>query len=296
MRSLKSEIAALLLDDFDLHSPPQPFANVLLDYAQRVAPEYSELELAENLLERRQKEQYRSYLSEKQRQEFLEGHFCPYDILDASDQIIGYCVPRARDSELMARRRQIAPHIPIALETLRHITPNQFEAFGRRLLRFLRAEEAYVTPQSGDEGVDFYGWLSLPETLITVTDFPSFRSEFSVFVLGQAKHYDQSRPISTSYIRELVGATALFRHDQLSPWQSRHQVPSIKLMSPILPLIITTGRVSQDARDLAKKSGVVTKDGPQIVEFLCLEGVGIREDAEGTTSFDAADFLTWLDD
>ena len=295
MRFLADEITERLFNHFDKDIGPLPFADVLLEYAKRVAPECQDTEIADDVLEPKQKDRYMSALLGKQKQAIQEGRFCPYDFAP-DGSIIGYCFPRRRDSALMAMRRRVAPYIPPALAVLRRLNPDQFEKFGRRLLHLLKAEEAHVTSHSRDEGVDFFGWLSIPETLIMAADLPTFRSEFRVFVIGQAKRYDQSTPIGPEYVRELVGATALFRHDQLSPWQSRYQVPSIRLMSPILPLIITTGKVSTEAKNLAQKSGVVTKDGAQLVEFLCLEGVGLSDNGAGVVSFSETDFLAWLDD
>jgi hypothetical protein len=289
-------VAQLICDEFDYFNPPVSLSSTILEFSSKLEKQISELALTEDILGQ-DLQKYVSALVGKQQEISNKGLFCPYEVIPDSDEIVGFSYPRSTDTPIMQRIRRVASEIPEALKAIRELEPGKFELFCSKVLDLLNAEEVIKTKDSKDEGIDFLGWLCIPESFANIETIPQFRKEFRMLVIGQAKRYKPENPVGVGYIRELIGTVAAFHHDQLAPWESRLQLSSFSLMSPILPLMMTTGRISGDARLLAKKCGVVVRDGAEIALFICLEGVGIAEiDQDGFSrlKFDRQKFLEWL--
>lgn len=251
-RNFVNEVANLIFKEFDFFAAPTSLNNTIVDFARKLAPQTSGLTLAEDILDENLPN-YISALLTKIQEAREAGGFCPYEILE-NDVIVGFSYPRFADSEVMSKLRQIAPEVPITLETLRELQPDEFELFCSKVLDLLAAEETLKTKDSNDEGIDFLGWLCLPKSFVNTENILLFHRDFRMLVVGQAKRYKPENPIGVGYIRELVGTVAAFHHDQLAPWESKLQLQrtALTVMSPILPLMMTTGRISKDARALAK--------------------------------------------
>jgi hypothetical protein len=301
------KIAKLVYKQFDYFNPPVSLRDTILTAASQLNPQLSDLEIIEHIEEDVQEDyidqdfsvlqKYIAALLRKEKEQRDKGLFCPYEVFADNDQIVGFSYPRSTDSPLMRRIRAVAPEVSEALEAIRSLQAGEFELFCSRILDLLKAEETQKTQDSRDDGIDFLGWLCIPETFTTLKSISLPHREFRMLVLGQAKRYKPENPVGVSHIRELVGTIASFHHDQLAPWPSKLQLNSFTLMSPILPLIMTTGRISRDAKDLAKKCGVITRDGAEIALFLCLENVGMEELEEQGISklkFNKHKFMEWL--
>lgn len=289
-------IADILSGSFDFYSPPRSLREVLVEIIAQQGPLHSLLAVAEQVEER-----YDSYLScllNKQKIYRSRGLFTPYEIVADGEMITGFSYPRATDSAYMQKVRKVAPQIPAILEAIRGLSPLEFEQLCARILSLLNARDTQMTKYSRDEGIDFLGWLDLPENFLLGEEPLPFRAGFCVLVLGQAKKYAPDHPVGVKEIRELVGTAAAFHHDQLAPWKSRLQLDSFKLMVPILPLLMTTGIFSREAHKLAHKCGVLTRDGAEIALFLALEGIGVREVPDLHPSrfrFEKDAFFQWLE-
>lgn len=294
---LLAKVAEAIIAEYDYYSPPESLAAIILQYASRAQPDVSEIEFMDTLLSDINKREIISILLKHQQNLKKSGVFAAYEINDETE-IVGFSFPRPIDTELMAKVRMVAPELPNIIEALRKLNPDNFEHFCKRLLDLLSGEDTMKTSQSNDGGVDFLGWLRIPETLAKPGEILGFRSDFYMLVLGQAKKYKPENPIGVSCIRELVGTISSFHHDQLAPWESKFQVPRITLMSPMLGLLMTTGKISKDARTLAANCGIIVKDGAEIALFIALEGVGmnrqVNEDGIASLVFDESRFLEWL--
>ena len=290
------KVAELIYGQFDYFQKPRSLSNTIIEFAAKFEEQISELTLAENILSRDLQE-YISSIVRKEQERKIHGLFCPYEVFPDNDEIVGFSYPRPTDSPMMKSIRMVAPEVSIALEAIGALTPREFELFCSRILDLLKAEETFKTQDSNDEGVDFLGWICIPESFANMESISQFRKEFRMLVLGQAKRYKPQNPVGVSHIRELVGTAAAFHHDQLAPWESKLKLKSFTVMSPILPVIMTTGRISPPARELANKCGVVTRDGAEIAQFICLEGVGMLKTEENGVSrlrFDKQKFIEWL--
>ena len=93
---------------------------------------------------------------------------------------------------------------------IQSLTFEQFEKFGRSVLRELGCTTAKVTPHAGDQGIDFYGCLSVGSLVGADTAILKLMHETRVILVGQAKHYPNSA-IGPAIVRELVGALSLSR-------------------------------------------------------------------------------------
>ena len=290
------EIVETIYRDFDFFSAPVSIREKLLEIAKLLMPHISDLVLAEEIFGQNLQE-YVSLLQKKQKEIQKDAGVCSYEILLDNEEIIGFSYPRLNDSPIMRSIRLVAPAVSDALHRIRELSPEEFEIFCSKILILLDAEDAITTKVSRDEGIDFLGWLCIPGTFLSVENIQLFRKEFRMLVIGQAKRYKPENPVGVGAIRELVGTVAAFHHDQLAPWPSRLQLSSFKLMSPILPLMMTTGRISQDAKKLSEKCGVIVRDGAEIALFICLEKVGLSEIEENGVlryRFDEEKFVAWL--
>ena len=68
---------------------------------------------------------------------------------------------------------------------------------------------------------------------------------------------------------------------------------TVKPFSPVLAMLISTGRFSSGARRLAEKAGLIVISGWQLSVFLADRGIGMVE-ANGVHSFSENEFLSWL--
>ena len=131
-----------IYNNFDFFSAPMPLKISLLSFAGQIVPQLPDLVLTEKLLDQRLLQEYVSALLKKQQDVHKSGLFCPYEILLDNDEIVGFSYPRPTDSPIMQRVRQVASQIPIALNTIRELTPREFELFCSEVLNLLNAEES----------------------------------------------------------------------------------------------------------------------------------------------------------
>jgi hypothetical protein len=298
MKVIFDQVANIIFADFDYYSPSASLISTLENGIKKADSTLSSLEISE-LLTKKNILKFNSALISKSDMKRKEGVFAPYEMYPDNNEIIGFSHPRPNDSPYMAKLRLVAPEIPKALNCIKKLSPKQFEQFCTKILALLEAEESMQTQYSKDGGVDFIGWLKLPDSLQHTGNMPksirSFRCDLRMLALGQAKRYKGT--VGVDFIRELVGTVATFQYDQLAPWASKFQVPSLALMSPILPMIFTTGNISRDARELGRKCGVVTRDGVELAIFICLEDVAIDYSTSNQickSKFTVTKFNKWL--
>jgi hypothetical protein len=181
-------------------------------------------------------------------------------------------------------------------EIYRHVRKmsfSQFETFGRCVIREIGCDDAKVTPHAGDQGIDFYGSISIGGLLGADLAILKLMHETKMILVGQAKHYPTT-VIGPAIVRELVGALSLSRTYTYSK-DSLDLLGDVKLrpFSPVLALLFSTGDFTKGARHLAKRAGLIAFSGWQLSVFLADKGVGLIAD-HGTRKFDAAVFDEWL--
>lgn len=156
------------------------------------------------------------------------------------------------------------------------------------------ASFATITPHSNDQGIDFYGRLSLGQFQDTPTPFLKLAHDVVLLFVGQAKHYP-NRALGPDVVRELIGAVSLARTKTFSK-DDTNFFPELDLkpFSPLVTLLLTTGTITTGATQLAESAGIIARSGLQISVFLADKGVGTVT-VEGETNFDKQRFFDWLD-
>ncbi|MDP1962782.1 MAG: restriction endonuclease, partial [Reyranella sp.] len=145
--------------------------------------------------------------------------------------------------------------------TIRNLSFAQFELFGRCILRELGCHVSQLTPQSGDQGIDFYGELTVGNLLKFDPAIVKLMHDTRIVIVGQAKHYP-GRTIGPATIRELVGALSLsktntYTKDKLDLLDGVR----LKPFSPLLAMLFSTGDFTKGARTLAERAGLIVFSG-----------------------------------
>ncbi|WP_168916538.1 restriction endonuclease [Microcella flavibacter] len=172
---------------------------------------------------------------------------------------------------------------------LRGLNWRQFEACCRGILALLGCKDPRLTASANDQGIDFFGRLSLEGRLDISSHLPSPDRRLEVWMVGQAKHYSKTR-VSTPDLRELVGSVELARTGAVADDGRALQGFEPRVCDPVFYLFLTTGSISADGLRLLAASGVVGLDTGHIATLLTDAGIGLRDG-----DFDATAALAWVD-
>ena len=222
-----------------------------------------------------------------------EGSYSILSLSSVSDQIVsGTCFIEGGDKQEIIAAKQRRLHIEPLLDQIRNLTFQQFEIFGACVLKELGTKNTKVTPHSDDQGIDFYGLLSLGQHSDLPPPFGKLAHDVTLRFAGQAKHYP-SKPIGPELIRELIGSIALARYKVFTTDNELFDDLQLLPFNPLVAMFFTTGRFSSGALELAKKAGIIARNGEQLAVFLADRGVGIEE-VNGVMQFSSQKFFDWL--
>ena len=213
----------------------------------------------------------------------------------SSYMIEGACFIEGTDSAEVVEQKKRRLRWKDYYETLQELSPSEFELLCREILKLIGARNIRLTKQTRDEGIDFYGRLSVADLIepSSVFRFRSFESFLEIWLVGQAKHY-RAMKVATPNLRELVGSVRLASaraFADLDP--DKYPDLWIRVADPVFMLFFTTGRISIDGWQLIKKSGIVAMDGEMLATFLADHKVAIM-DEEGRRQFRKDAFFEWL--
>ncbi len=219
------------------------------------------------------------------------GRFSQFSINSSSPYMIqGAAFVEPADSAPVKNEKLARLRVSDFYSALCSLEPAQFEALCVGILSLMGVKSPVLTPYSRDEGIDFYGSLDMGQFLRPNATFPSFESQLQVWVIGQAKHFQEGQA-STPDIRELVGAVHLAKSRAFgSGGEDKLAGLQIRACDPILYMFFCTGRISRDGWRLLDLAGVTGMDGEMIAALLADNRVGT---AHG--SFSRAGFLAWVD-
>lgn len=279
--------------EFEYYQEPKNLNKVFLEASREIYSSKSELDILE-YFDKHEDEILSKLLSYKKENYGKYGYFCPFRFYDDGKKVKGFSYQEKGDTPLMKEIRMIAPSIPKIHNTLLDLHFNSFEVFSKKILELMEAKDTVRTRGTKDQGVDFWGWLKIPDSFLHNNEIKTYQKDFKFLVVGQSKKYKKDNKIGVSDVREVVGTVSALHNDQLSPWDSKIKIDNYKLMSPTLPLLMTTGYFTRDAKKLAEECGVVLKNGPETALFTALQGVGIREKVDGGKWFVKKDFHKWL--
>lgn len=242
----------------------------------------------------RMEERVRQRITDKQR-EMENAGTIPVVVILYSNQrrVVGSCWVSPTDTEAIAAAKRGRVHAQQILAALRTLTADQFEHFGSRILRELGAERVRVTRRSGDNGIDFYGFLSLGGIMQHPPAICQLAHNIQLLFAGQAKHYPDI-PIGPATVREMIGAISLARFKVYSSEPDYFEAFRLLPYNPLIALLFTTGRFTRGAIEIAEATGVIARSGEQLATFLADRNVGMVVN-DGVTAFAPAKFMEWLD-
>ena len=229
-----------------------------------------------------------------ERESAREGAVYPLRLIGISrDSVAGSCFVLPDDDEKTAVAKENRLMVGTIEEEIRSLNFSDFEIFGARVLRQLGATNTRVTPHAGDQGIDFYGEISLADIEKLPRGFFHLSHGAKLTFVGQAKHYPK-HPIGPHHIRELVGAMTLARSatyskDKLDLFDGLKVPP----LAPVLAVFFSTGDFTSGARTLATNAGLIAFSGHQLATFLADHGVGLVNQS-GVPTFKKDCFDEWL--
>lgn len=209
--------------------------------------------------------------------------------------IQGACFIEGTDSDEVVEQKKRRLRWKDYYETLQELSPREFELLCREVLKLIGARNVKLTKETRDEGIDFYGKLSVADVIkpSSAFRFRPFESFLEIWLIGQAKHY-RAVKVATPDLRELIGSVNLASartFADLDP--DKYPDLRIRVADPVFMLFFTTGRISIDGWQLVKKSGIVAMDGEILAAFLADHDVAIMKE-EGTKQFSKGAFFEWL--
>jgi hypothetical protein len=282
--------AEALLQSIPLDAPPRSIEELLVDVIT-LHPEWG-VDPTEKA------SAWRSYvyqiLQRVREDQINQGKQPEFEFNSSSSYMIqGACFPEPCDLDDVKNQKRKRLHWQEYHAALRDLTPRQFEILCSRILGLLGVTEPQLTRYQGDQGIDFFGRLSIGDLVGHGPAFPVFETRLIVWMIGQAKHYRDTK-VATPDIRELVGATTLGRARSFVQ-ENLYPTLKIRVCDPVVMLFFTTGEISADGWTLCRNSGVVAMDGQMLAAFLADKGVAMGSDDAGNT-IDRLAFLAWLEE
>lgn len=270
VRQLRDEIENVLLTKFS--QPPTTAAELSEKLKSKIVVEITER--AEAAIE--------------------SGSFSTLDLRNNETAVHGtlHLFPGEDASVTSAKRNRQQAHR--LLRAIKALDFSDFEKLGGAVLRELGCTTPRVTRHSSDQGIDFYGEVSIGEVLKQHAHLFYLMHATRTVIVGQAKHYP-TRTIGPSVVRELVGALSLARTSSFSkPEIDLFDKMELKPFSPALAMLFTTGEFTRGACQLAKEAGILLYSGWQISVFLADCKVGMRSVGDAL-EFDEPSFHSWLE-
>ena len=209
------------------------------------------------------------------------GRFVHYDFNASSSYMLqGAAYIAETDTADVRQEKERLMELDEYFAAISEVSPRLFEALCTGILSELGVPDPVLTPYSGDEGIDFYGRMTLDKLLAPDALYPGVESQFSVWMIGQAKHH-QKGAISTFHIRELVGAVELAKRGAFSIREQGYIQPPVRSCDAVFYLFFTTGQMTAPSWRLIEESGVIGMDGTMIAAFIARRA---RTLAEGTVA------------
>ena len=234
--------------------------------------------------EPRVKQRLQTNLSELQRQG-RPARIC-FNSSDPS-YVQGACFVEPTDSQIVRKHKHQRSRLQSYLTLIRDLTPEEFELLCRRLIGLLGVASPHLTRRTADDGIDFYGQIPGQEIFFPRDLEPTIQHQLSIWLVGQAKHWDQ---VGTPEIRELVGAVGLARSGVSSTKVSPFPNLVVRIHDPVLIMLVTGGTLSARAWELVRQSGIVGIDGELLAAFLADRETQLGDEPKPES------FRQWLDD
>lgn len=259
-------IAYLIAESINLLQSPTSVQKLILEVGVSEAW-FPERTFIEDYAERRADAVLRELTTELDRRTRL-GQASNYAFNSSSGYLVqGASYTEPADSQKLREAKFRRLQHAGCRDLLQSLTPRQFEGVCRGIIVAMGASSATLTRSSKDQGVDFFGRLSLQGKLAQSYPLPAIDRRLEVWLVGQAKHY-QNVKVATPDIRELVGSVQLARSRVSSDTGQALAGLNMRLCDPVFYLFFTTGSISRDGWTLIDRSGVIGMDGESLAAFL----------------------------
>lgn len=285
-KRLRSKVIQHIVEFWPLDAEPRPLSRVLYELAvdnfhtpDSAAAEFAEAHEAPSLVE----------LAGLRTHADNQAVPCRFAFNGkAVDHIQGSCYIEPEDSDLTRKAKERRLNFESYEQFLRNLRWDEFEACCRGILAQLGCPSPQLTALSNDQGIDFFGRLSLKDRLGNQSVLPSVDSVLDVWMVGQAKHYQKTQ-VSTPDLRELIGSVQLARAKAFADGGAALRGLELKVCDPVFYLFFTTGTISRDGYKLLEASGMISMNGTQIAAFLADNDIGVVQGV-----FDLAAAGEWL--
>jgi hypothetical protein len=107
----------------------------------------------------------------------------------SDDYIQGSCFPEPGDSVTLRTAKERRAQYTTLESFLASLTNRQFEAVCKGILDLVGCAPAFLTRRANDQGIDFFGRLSLQGRLAQIYELSGIDRSMSAWLVGQAKHY-----------------------------------------------------------------------------------------------------------
>jgi hypothetical protein len=281
-------VAEIILSELPLDAPPQ----TLEDLIHRIIVDRPEWGYVPEEKAALWATRVKSYLLGHWERRVKGGMQPRFSFNSVSDyKIQGCCFIEPCDSPEVAEQKRRRIRGRDYYDALKALSPRAFERVCACLLRLVGVQDPVLTPYRADQGIDFFGRTSIGDLTGHGPLFPVFESGLVFWLVGQAKHYRDSK-VSTPDLRGLAGSVFLGRA-RAFPRESSLPRLEIRACDPVIALFLTTGQISSDGWDLCRRAGIVAMDGEMLAAFLADKQIGIVEEG-GTREFSPRQFARWI--
>lgn len=206
----------------------------------------------------------------------------------SSYMVQGFCFIEPNDSPELRESKLRRLRSDDYFNAMVDLSSNDFELLCGKVIELIGVDNPVVTRTTADEGIDFYGQLSLGSMFYPRDLSPTIQKQLSIWMVGQAKRYVLTQS-GTKEIRELVGSVILARSNAFGSLSSPFRDFDLRPSDPVFSILITTGSISANAVRLLNRSGVIGMDGEMLAAFLADRRAGIEDN-----HFSQEAFISWI--
>lgn len=283
-----AKIAEIILSELPLDAPPEPIEDII----HRIVADHIEWGCVPEEKATLWASKVKKHLSDHWKRCIELGKQPQFSFNSVSDyKIQGGCFIEPCDPPKVKEQKRQRLRWRNYYDYLRRLTPDDFEKICVGLLKLLGVPNPIQTPYRVDQGIDFFGKMSIGDLIGHGALYPIFETGLVFWLIGQAKHYLDTK-ISTPDIRALAGSAFLGRARAFPKEDSLPQL-NIRPCDPVIMLFFTTGQISSHGWALCKKAGIAAMDGEMIAAYLADKKVGIEEEGE-MAEFSPKLFEEWL--
>jgi hypothetical protein len=222
--------------------------------------------------------------------------FCVYIDIHGKYQVSGLGTYLALKKVDIKLRTRLSKHKEIRAVLRRMRNGYHFEALAAAIMNS-KLDFGEATKGSGDQGVDAIGWnrLMLIDPSFSEGDLKKdlVLPGEKVFLFASSKAFTDGlenipKSINPAHIRELVGGWTIQR-SSVGKWQS----VGIRLLTPVQMILVTTYRLSNDAKSECRALGVQVWGIPELIYLICDSAPDFVFDDANGGSFNKACFSKW---